>query len=815
MIPAVRLAVRRLARAPLYSLSVCVVLALAGAALTAAGAAAYAVLLAPLPYDAPKELVFLERHGLKDGDRGPFSPADFLDFRNRTTTLDFLTAAESWSPVITGDGAATRLRALRATGDLFQLLRLGPALGRMFEANDDQAGSAKVAVISHRLWRRSFGADPAAVGRALRLDGETYTLIGVAPEGFEFPTFWNTGVDIWTPLQWSTREASRRNASSLRVFGRLADGATIDAARAEAETIAAQMRAAFPKSHANRGVALTGIHDATVREVRPILLALASGAALLWLIALSNLTALAVVRATRRTTEAAVRRALGESNAAGFGRDALESGLLALTGSTIGVLLGFSAIRMLTASAPGELGFLLSDWRELPISLWAAGGIFAPSLASAAMLALAGRWAYSGARLVDALRSRTEAGASRRSSLLRGALTGGEIALAVVLVAAAGLVGRSLLELLSVDPGFKPDRVTTAVVPVTGSTFGDPARKAGFYRELVNRLRNTPGVESAAAVNHAPLVGDHWGASFSVEGEPPAEPGSEPNATYRVATPGYIDTIGARLVAGRDFTEADDRDAPGVVIVNQAFVDRYLRGAAAPLRARIRLGGPESTEPWRSVVGVIADLRQRDWAQNDAELFLPFEQDQPFRASPRAPFAMTIVARSSGDVSIVPTLRRIVADLDPLIPVDRVVTLEEAVDDALWQPRLAATLLGGFSFIALLLAGVGVYGTAAQTVAARRSEIGLRMALGATGRDVLAETLGRNARFVAGGIAAGLAVSWMAAGLLRDLLYQVDARDGLVLSGACLVLAATGLIAGYGPARRAALTDPATALRQE
>lgn len=387
-----RLAFRRLGSAPLFSTSVCTALGLTSAAILAAGVLAYAVLLAPLPYESPDELVFVQVESLRTGDVGPFTPGDYLDIREQTRTLALTAAAEAWSPVRSGENAAERITGLRVSGDLFPLLSVAPELGRTIEPTDDQAGAAKVVVISQRLWMRLFGGEPTAVNRALRLDGQEFTVVGVMPAGFEFPTFWNTGVDLWAPLQWTPQQAGSRNGSSLRVFGRLAHGATVGQALAEVQTISASLRRAFPESHADRGAAVIGIRDATVKEVRPVLLALAGGAVLLWLIALANVTVLAVVRATGRMTEAALRRALGESWAAGLRRDGVESLVLAALGTAAGALLGFWAIQLLLASAPQGFRFVASRWESLPSLLWAAVGIAALTAISAGALAIAGRW---------------------------------------------------------------------------------------------------------------------------------------------------------------------------------------------------------------------------------------------------------------------------------------------------------------------------------------------------------------------------------------------------------------------------------------
>lgn len=805
------MAIRRLRTALVFSASVSAALGLTSAAMLAAGVLAYAVLWSPLPYEDPEELVFVQMQSLRTGGVGPITPGDYLDIRAQSQALELAAAAEAWSPVRSGENAAERITGLKVSGDLFSVLGVAPELGRTIEPSDDQAGAAKVVVISQRLWLRLFGGEPAALGRSLRLDGQEFTVVGVMPSGFEFPTFWQTGVDLWSPFQWSPQQAASRTGSSLRVFGRLAPGVTTGQALAEVQTISASLRKAFPESHADRGSIAIGIRDAAVKEVRPVLLALAGGAALLWLIALANVTVLAVVRATGRMTEVAVRRALGESWAAGLRREGTEAIVLAALGTTVGAFLGYWAIQLLLATAPQGFSFIASRWESAPSLLWAGLGIAAMTFLSAAALAIAGRWALASGAIVDRLRARAEAGASRRATTIRSLLTGGEVALAVVLTAAAGLICKSLLALLAVNPGFNPVQVTTAVVPVTGSSFGDAARKAGFYRSLLERLAQAPGVESAAAVNHVPLAGDLWSWNFVVEGAEPFPPGSEPAAAYRVATPGYFKTIGAQLALGRDFTAADDSGAPLVVVVNQTFARQYL--GPKPLRARVRFGGPE--EPWREVVGVVADLQQYSWADVNTEFFVPFEQDSDFRDSPSTHFAMTIVVRSSGAAgSAAAALRQIVADLDPAIPVDRIITLDDAVDAALWQPRLTAALMSVFGLIALLLAGIGVYGTAAQTVAARRTEFGLRMALGATNRQVLALSVQRSAQFVLAGIAVGALAAWSLSDLLASLLYQVSAQDGFVFAAACSILGLIGLCASYLPARRAAATDPATALRQ-
>ena len=687
---ALRLPARRLVRSPLYSLATCAVLALAGAALTATGMVAYGILIAPPPYESPSELVFLERLSQRTGANINFTPVDYRRVEEGAKSFEVVGAAGAWDPVLSLDDSAERLRALRVSGDLFALLGQPALLGRVLEPDDDRVDAQPTAVISTRLARRLFGEEGDAVGRELRLDGEIFDVVGVMPSSFEFPTFWRTGVDVWVPIRLDPESIFDRSSAWLRVFGRLRDGATLQQAGGEMEAIGDGLRAQFPDTHADLVFDVLGLQDAAVRGLRPALTALAAGAALLWLLAIANLASLAVVRSGGRRTEAAVRRALGESFGRGFRLHALESGLLALVGSAAGTALGYAAIRIGAATAPGQLQFLMARWDEMPVGAWLLVATAAPAFAATLALAAASLVALVGPPLADRLRARSDAGGSRGAAALRGVLTGGEIALAVILLAAAGLVGRSLFELSSVDPGFRAARVTTAVVPVTGTASGDESRKAGFYRALLDRLSTTPGVESAALVNHIPLKGDRWGLPFSIDGEPPPPPDARSYATYRVATPEYLETIGAQLITGRPFSTADSEDAPPVVHVNESFARRHLGGVASALDERIRIGREDG--PLRRVVGVVADLQQERWAKVEPEVFLPFEQDASFRDSPRPPFAMTVVVRSESETAAA-QIRNAVADLDPTVPVDNIVSLAAAVDDALWQPRLTASLM--------------------------------------------------------------------------------------------------------------------------
>jgi predicted permease len=796
----VRFAARTLLRSPGFTTAAVLALALGIGATTAIFSVVDAVLLRPLPYAEPDRLAVIF-----NGTSSAVSPANFLDWRRQSSRLGSMGAAESWGPNLAGGDRAEQLRGVRVTAGLIPLLGVKPALGRLFTPDEERPGQEHVVVLGYRVWQRRFGGDPSVVGRPVVLDGAPHTVVGVMPHGFEFPPFWATGAELWAPLPLTDRATNR--GESLRAFARLAPGATLEGARAEMATITARMEEANPGT--NRDVTVRGLNDVVVGDVRLALVVLLGAVGFLLLIACANVAHMLLARASARHKEIAVRAALGASRARVVRHLLTESVVLAGAGGLAGLALAAAAIRGLIGLSPGNLPRLESATLDLRVLAVTA----AVSLATGILFGLVPALQASRSDLNVALREGERGSTAGGRHRLRRLLMASELALALVLLVGAGLMIRTFVALQRFDPGFDPRRVVTAVVSLTGSQSAEPGRRAAFYRAATERIRALPGVEGVSTINHLPLAGDVWRFGFHVEGRPIAKPGEGPRATYRVVSPGYFDTMGLRLVAGRDFTDDDGMAAPGVIIINESLAQKIWPGED-PLGRRVTLGDP--LEPvWLTVVGVTRDAARGKWAApSDQEMYLPLLQT---RSHLEGPFTfMTFVARTTGDPSATaPFLRTAIWEVDASVAVSELQTMNEVVAHATASPRFYLLLLASFAAAALALAAVGIYGVMSYSVARRRGEIGIRMALGARPADVLRLVMGEAVGVAAAGAAAGLVAALALTRLMSGLLYGVAATDPATFAAVCGVLGLVALLATYIPARRAVRTDPLTALRTE
>jgi predicted permease len=811
-----RYGIRMLLKQPGFTLVAILTLALGIGANTAIFSIINGVLLRPLAYHEPERIVTL----LQDGQR-PVSPANFLDFRSGSQSFAQMAAAEAWGGTLSSNDRPEAIDGLRMGAGLFELLGVQPLLGRTLQPDDYQSGKDHVLVLGHKLWQRVFGGDPRIVGRQIMLSGESYTVIGVMPPQFQFPPFWATRAEMWAPLDLRNRATVRRG-SSLRTFARLKPGVGLEQAQTEMNVMSKQLALAYPEANTGLNIRVDQLNEKVVGNVRRALLVLSVAVGFVLLIACANVACLLLARAAARQKETAVRAALGASRWRILRQLLTESVLLSLCGAAVGMLLAVWCVDWMTALLAGNTNSFsvrLPRLSEIKIDAAALAFTFAVSLATGLLFGLAPALAASKPDLNQVLKEsgRGMAGGRRR---LRESLVVAELGLALVLLIGAGLLINSFVKLQAVDPGFNPRNLLTMTVSLAGaSQYVGPSREA-FYRQLTEQLTALPGVESASAINHLPLAGDTWGTPLTIEGRALPPPGQEIGVTFRVSRPDYLRTMGARLLAGRDFTERDTPDAPGVVIINETLARRHWP-SEDPLGKRITLDDPRDNTrapQWLTVVGVVKDIKQNSWTDAPSnEIYLSFQQSRSFYASPSGRFtSMTLVVRTTVEPqSLAAAVKETVRGLDRGLPVSEVVSMEQVIADTLWQPRFNLQLIGLFAALALALAAVGLYGVMSYAVAQRTHEVGLRMALGAQRRDVLKLVVGQGMKLALLGVVLGMLASWALTRLMTRLLFEVSATDFTTFAVIALVLMVIALAACWIPARRATRVDPMTALRCE
>ena len=803
----VRFALRGFRRSPGFAALAVATLALGLGASAAMFGIVDRALLRPYPYRRPGELVQVIETWNGARGFGPPSWADFLDWRKEARSFDGMAGYLAQSGNLERRGEPERVRLVESTANLFDVLGVSAALGRTFSAGEDAPGAPCVAVLGDPVWRTRFGADPAAVGSVVRVNGTPCTIVGVAPSRFEFPVGLSDG--IWTPLHPDTPIYADRGSHFLGTIARLRQGISPATAGAEIDGIMRGIARAYPEAARNRRGRVVPFRLWSSNDYRQKLFILSGAVTLVLLIACVNLAGMLLARSTARGRELAIRAALGAARFRLVRQMLVESAVLALAGSAAGILVAAAGSTILSRVIQPYLpraATFAPDGRMLLFGLVASGGT----------VLLFG--------LLPAIRAaRTEATALRREMAgsphgldrLRGALVAGETALSLVLLAAAVLLARTLVALARQDAGIATEHVVTFKTAPSPRSYPGRSLEEAYYAPLRARLAGIPGVSAVATINRLPL--ESWGisGSFLLEGRPvPADP-NDWYAEMRVVSPGYYGAIGGSLLRGRDFTDADSGDAPRVAVVNDAFARRYL-GGEDPLGRRFRL---EASSPPIAVVGVYRSIRQQGLGREaDPEIDFPAAQIAPDNGLYEFGLArtMTFVLRSTlPPASVAPAVRAAARRFDPAQPVFAFRTMEEIRDSSMDGDRFALSLVAAFAGIALLLCVAGIYGVMSYFVAQRTREIGIRMALGASPGGVLAFVLRSALALAAIGVAAGLVGSAAAAGVLRSLLFGVRPTDPVALAGAALVLFATAAAAAYLPARRAARVDPAATLRAE
>lgn len=823
LIQDLRFAFRQLLKNPGLIFVVVLTLALGIGANTALFSVVNGVLLRPLPFHEQERLVTLWESNPSQGiEQQAISPPTFADWQAQSTAfqeLAFWTGPTEFN-LVTQTGLE-KVRASFPSSSLFHLLRVEPQLGRNFLAEEDRKQGPLMAVISHKLWQERFGGDPQALGRSLTLDTygrRTYTIAGVMPPKFQFPE----ETELWLAAGWNGLPQDRRSGHWLNVLARLKPGVTLAQAQAEMNTVQARIAQTNPGARIGSGVSIVPLLLQTVGpSLKTALWVLWSVVAGVLLIACANVANLMLVRATARQKEIALRLALGAGRWRVMRQLLTESILLSFFGGAFGVLFGCAGVKLLVAASPANIPRLA----EVSIDGAALCFTLGTALLTSVVFGLAPAWQCSKLDLNEALKegSRVATGAVSVGRT-RNALVIAEVALAAVLLVGAGLMLQSFARLLATDRGFSAERVVTAELDFSVSGFTTwvrptESRPQVHVRELLDRIRQLPGVQSAGAAyrflrrdNRPPV---NW--PFTIFGRAAVSEGERPTAEHNAISPGYLRALGMRVLRGRDFTEADTLEAPGVALVNESFVRRYfpntdplgqhvsLAASAGGLDAKDNYGVPL----WSEIVGVVSDVKSLS-AQPEAvaEIYRPYWQ-WPMQNP-------TLFVRAMGDASaLVPAIRRETKSVIPGLPPPKIRLLAERVSESMAQPRFQAGLLSLFGALALLLAACGIFGVLAYTVAQRQHEIGVRLALGAHRRDVLSLVMGQGLKLVLLGLAIGVIASLALARVIRSLLYGVTPVDPPTFAGVSLLLIAVACCACWLPARRAADVDPIKALRCE
>jgi len=794
-----RYAVRTLGKSPGFTAVVVLTLALGIGANTAIFSVVNGVLLTPLPYKDPSQLMVVwERKGTSS--HNVVNPGNYMDWHDRATSFSGL-ALTSWRSLIFAGEQAEEVQGRAVTPDFFGVVGATPLLGSTFSADESRPNSPRVILLSEGLWRRRFGADRAIVGRAVPVVGETARVVGVMPSSFRpMP---QGHEEYWEPLalDWSNRARTGRFAMAV---GRLKNGVTVERAQTEMSRIARQLASDYPDFDTGWGATVVPLMEQVVGGSRRTILIVLGAVSLVLLIACANVANLMLARAASRERELAVRAALGAPRWRLVRQALVESLVLALAGGAAGALLAGWAVHLLVRAAPPDVPRLADIRLDLTVLAMTA----LVSMAAGVLFGLPAALSRSGAAIQDLHAAATRTTAGVPAARLRGALVIAQMSLAIVLLVGAGLLVRSLRQLIAVDPGFDPTNISALTITLPRATYTDSLRRFAFYERLLERVRNMPGVQSAGIISRLPMTPGNAVTALTVVGRPEPAPGEAPAAAIRVVDPGYFAAMRIPLERGRSLAPSDRIGGAPVAVISEAMAHQLWPGED-PIGQHVKV-------EWRhrsasvEIVGVVADSRHDGLdAAFEPTLFYPFAQESQQST-------MSLVLRSAlPPATLTRTVRAAVSEMDKGVPVADAVTMYHHIAETMADRRYPAFVLGLFAALALTLAAVGIYGVLSYTVGQRTREIGVRVALGARPGDVLRTVLGGGLKLTLIGVALGGVAAGLAAGALGKLLYGVHALDPLTFILVPLVLVGVALLAMAAPARRAARVDPMVALRSE
>ena len=793
-----RLAARLLARAPAFSLAVIAVIAIGVGANSAVFTAIDQAVVRPLPYpDADRLAMVWEDFSAFGVPKQRVSPGTYLDWARRNRTFGELAAYGGDVKNLAGDGPPEEALGQHVTASFFHVLGVAPLVGRTF-TNEEEKPETRAVVLGYRLWQRRYGGRRDIVGTTVSMNGEKHVVIGVMPSGFDYP---DRSTQFWSPMGLPPEILVRRNSHFLKVVGRLAPRVDIARARLDMQDVAAQLAAEFPATNARTGATVVALSEEMVGDTRRAFLVLVGAASCVLLIACANIANLLLARAVRRRREIAVRVALGASPARIVGEMLIESVLLAGTGAIVGLLVARWALALLQRMIPSTIaGFVTLHIDARVLAFTAIVSVASGLLFGAAP-------ALHLARLPVTQARSTFGDGSRR---LRAALVVVEIAVALVLAVGAGLLIQTLARLNAVDPGFRPGGILTAGISIPVPKYLKPGSRQRFYSDVLQRVRAIPGVVSAGLTSDLPYTSRGNSMALVVEGQPPPKDVGQ-DALFRLVSAGYLETIGARLVKGRFIDDHDTDSSLPVVVINETMARQFWPDGRA-LGRRIDTGTGGGPLRWMTIVGVVADVRERglDLASK-AAVYVPFTQTEITFFQPSDLAVLT----SREPLSIARDVQNAVWAVDGEQPVSRIRTMDEIVEGEFANRTQVLQLLGTFAALALVLAALGIYSVLSFLVSQRTREIGLRMAIGASARDIMSAIFGCTARMTIVGIVIGTAAAAGGTRLLSSLLFGVEPLDWKTFAGVAFLLTMVAAAAAYVPTRRAATIDPAVALRGE
>jgi putative ABC transport system permease protein len=797
---------RMLRKSPGFTVVAVLTLALGIGANTAIFSVVNAVLLRPLPFPQAKQLVAITEANSQFGDNAGSSYPNFAAWRDQNRSFSDVAGYQFHQLTLTGNGEPAVLDTVVTTPSLFSVLQIRPLAGRALSEEDGKQGAAPVVILSENLWRKRFGQDPHIIGKAITLDMRPYTVIGIMPASFHYPVSM-PNQDIWIPLRQDPlfgKWTERQGGHWLRVIARLRPNVSLEQAQTELNTIFTRHLKQFPDDNPNWTVHLIPLHQMVVGNVKSPLIVLLCAVGFVLLIACANIANLMLARATSRSREMAVRMALGADRKRITRQLLTESAMLGLLGGVSGLVLAWCGVRALMSLLPAGLPQLHAVRVDGFVLMFA----LVLSLAASLVFGLAPVFLAAMSDPQVNLREGGRAGEARGPLRARSILAVTEVALAMVLLVAAGLLMRSFLMLTSVNPGFEAQRVVKADISLPQFQYSTPQQWSAFTDQLLMRLQSRPGMQDSAIVVPLPIVNGFVNLGFSIVGHAPLPPGVSLTANYVAATPKYFSVMEVPLLRGRLFGENDSASTPRVALISATLAKRYFPNEN-PLGRQIVIGFPPNGDAPREIVGIVGDVRDVSLSDNPGPMvYVPFAQ---------APFwGGEVVVRSTlGVADIASAIRQETASIDKGLPVTEIEALSEAVSASVAAPRFRTWVLGLFGAMALALAAVGIFGVVSYSVSRRTQEIGIRMALGATPGNVGRLVIGESAKLVLLGLAVGVPASLVLTRFLSTLLFGVHSTDPITFTGVALLLVLVALVAAYIPARRAMRVEPTVALRYE